>query len=169
MLTRSPIALDFYPELGGVCKVAVERHLENGLALSANLRKKNVVAGIVPHAGWMFSADTAAAVFSTISRLSGPKVFVLFGSVHVMGIDRAALVKEGIWETPLGEIEVDADLAGDILKSSGDLVADNAQGHLMEHSIEVQTPFIKYLFPEARIVPIMVPPTDKAAVLGERI
>ncbi|MFQ5862591.1 MAG: AmmeMemoRadiSam system protein B [Candidatus Brocadiales bacterium] len=169
MLTRSPIALDFYPNVGGVCKVAVERHLENGSKIQANIQKENIVAGIVPHAGWIYSGDTAAAVFSSISRLSKPEVFFLFGSVHVMGVDRPAVMREGIWETPIGELEIDADLASDILKSSGDLVVENTEGHLMEHSLEVQAPFIKYLFPEANIVPIMVPPTDEATILGKRV
>ncbi|MFQ5957119.1 MAG: AmmeMemoRadiSam system protein B [Candidatus Brocadiales bacterium] len=169
MLTRRPIAQGFYPDVGGVCKLAVERHLENGDKIQANIQKENVVAGIVPHAGWIYSGDTASTVFSSISRLSRPDVFFLFGSVHVMGVEKPSIMREGIWETPIGELEIDADLASDILKSSGDLLVENVEGHLMEHSLEVQAPFIKYLFPEASIVPIMVPPVDEATILGERV
>ncbi len=170
MFIRSPIAQGFYPETGGVCKVAVQRHLDNGSSIHPGTKKTSIVAGIVPHAGWTYSGDTAAAVFSTINRLSSvPEVFVLFGSVHVMGVGRPAIIREGLWETPLGETEIDSDLAGEILKSAGDIVEENAQGHLMEHSLEVQLPFIQYLYPEARIVPVMVPPTAQAHVLGERV
>lgn len=169
MLTRSPIALGFYPNVAGVCRVALERHLENGARIQAHLQKKEIVAGIVPHAGWMYSGDTAAAVFSSISRLSSPEVFVLFGSVHVMGVEKPSIMAKGIWETPIGELEIDAELAAELLKSVGDLLVENAEGHLVEHSLEVQAPFIKHLFPEAKIVPIMVPPTDEAVRLGKLV
>ena len=169
MLTRSPIAHGFYPNVAGVCKVAIERHLGAGAKALSNIRKKKVVAGIVPHAGWIYSGNTAAAVFSSISSLSKPEVFILFGSVHVFGVFKPALMKEGVWETPLGDLEIDSELADDILKSMGDIVVENEEGHITEHSLEVQVPFIKHLFPEARIVPIMVPPTKEAAVLGKQI
>ncbi|OHB90445.1 MAG: AmmeMemoRadiSam system protein B, partial [Planctomycetes bacterium RIFCSPHIGHO2_02_FULL_50_42] len=157
MLTRSPIAHGFYPNVAGVCKVAIERHLGAGAKALPSIRKKKVVAGIVPHAGWIYSGNTAAAVFSSISSLSKPEVFILFGSVHVFGVFKPALMKEGVWETPLGDLEIDSELADDILKSMGDIVVENEEGHITEHSLEVQVPFIKHLFPEARIVPIMVP------------
>lgn len=169
MLSRSPIAYGFYPNAAGVCRIAVERHLREGAALQTNIQKKSVVAGIVPHAGWIYSGNTAATVFNSVSRLSKPEAFILFGSVHVFGVLKPALMKEGVWETPLGDLEIDSELTNDILKSAGDIVVENEEGHINEHSIEVQVPFIKYLFPEARIVPIMVPPVEEAAVLGKRI
>ncbi|HHT9117721.1 MAG TPA: AmmeMemoRadiSam system protein B [Candidatus Hypogeohydataceae bacterium YC38] len=164
MVVRSPVATGFYPEVAGVCKAAVERHLKKASQYQA--QRKAIVAGIVPHAGWMYSGDTAAAVFASIK--SRPDVFLLFGSVHISGISSPAIMTEGSWETPLGEVEVDSDLARGFLKVAGGLVVENTEGHLMEHSIEVQVPFIQHLFPEAKIVPIMVPPIREACSLGKR-
>jgi AmmeMemoRadiSam system protein B len=165
MVVRSPVATGFYPEVAGVCKAAVERHLKRASQYQA--QRKAIAAGIVPHAGWMYSGDTAAAVFASIK--SRPDVFLLFGSVHISGISSPAIMTEGSWETPLGEVEVDSDLAWGLLKAAGGLVVEDTEGHLMEHSIEVQVPFIQHLFPEAKIVPIMVPPTKEACLLGKKV
>ncbi|MHC4197022.1 MAG: AmmeMemoRadiSam system protein B [Planctomycetota bacterium] len=169
MLTRIPIAQGFYPNVGGVCRVAAQRHLENGARIckQADVSKDKIVAGIVPHAGWLYSGDTAGAVFSCVSQLSKPDTFILLGSAHVAGVHKPALMKEGIWKMPLGDVEIDSDLAADILESMPDIVVENSQWHLSEHSMEVEVPFIIYLYPEARIVPVIVPPTDHAVALGQ--
>lgn len=166
MVVRSPVATGFYPEVSGVCKAAVERHLE--IASRIQARREKIVAAIVPHAGWMYSGDTAAVVFSNIRRLSSPRLFLLFGSVHVPGVFKPAIMVEGAWETPLGSIEVDEGLARGLLKVLDGLLVEDEKCHLMEHSIEVQVPFIQHLFPDAKILPIMVPPCEDACALGMR-
>jgi AmmeMemoRadiSam system protein B len=69
--------------------------------------------------------------------------------------------------TPLGEISVDEDLADRIVKLAGG--EPNPDAHRGEHSIEVQIPFIQHLFPQARIVPILVPLDVDVADFGKRI
>jgi AmmeMemoRadiSam system protein B len=69
--------------------------------------------------------------------------------------------------TPLGEIAVDEKLADALLKS-GPAVSD-IRAHSSEHSIEVQVPFIQYLFAGAKILPIIVPPTEQAVSLGTKV
>lgn len=167
MVVRSPVAVGFYPSAPGVCRAAIERYLKKASGIKAS--RERILAGIVPHAGWMYSGHTAATVFSNIARLSRPEVFIIFGSVHVTGVNLPALMAEGTWETPLGEVEVDSPLARALLEACGGLVVEQAEGHLMEHSIEVEVPFIQHLFPEATIVPIMVPPTEEAHLLGKKI
>lgn len=128
---------------------------------------ESIVAGIVPHAGWVFSGALAAMVFGAVKK-TNPDVetFVIFGAVHSWyGSDTAAVYDTGAWQTPLGEIAVDAELAHAIIAASGAADA-NCEAHAREHSIEVQVPFIQHLFPQARIVPIMVMPGDLAAQLG---
>jgi hypothetical protein len=69
----------------------------------------------------------------------------------------------------MGPVEVDAELAAEVLRAaSPELVAD-AEAHEGEHSLEVQVPFVRLLFPQARIVPILVPPGKDAVPLGERL
>ena len=126
-----------------------------------------IVAAVVPHAGWAFSGPTAGKVYQAIDRQGAPETFVIFGAVHVSGVNKAALWKEGQWQTPLGDVTVDAESAKLLLQASHGLVDENPHAHLREHSIEVQIPFIKYLFPNAKIVPVMVPTLDDAVALGE--
>ncbi len=126
-----------------------------------------VVAGIVPHAGWTFSGPTAGKVYQAIASVEKPDTFILFGAVHVWGVDKASLWKEGKWDSPLGSIEIDQDLAQSLLDAGSAYIEANTSAHLQEHSLEVQIPFIQYLFPEAKIVPIMVPPFPGASQIGE--
>lgn len=128
-----------------------------------------VVAGIVPHAGWVFSGPTTGKVFKSIQEKASPKTFLIFGAVHVWGVGHAALFPEGDWETPCGTVTIDATLAERILESVADFVTADPSAHAREHSIEVQVPFIKQLFPEAQIVPIMVSPSLEASRLGKEI
>jgi len=125
-----------------------------------------VVGGVVPHAGWMFSGPTAAKVFRTLASRARPDVYVLFGAVHRWGVDAAAAYPGGSWATPLGEAPVDQELVERIVACGNGLVRASAEAHEGEHSIEVQVPFIQVLSPEAAIVPIAVPPGADAGRVG---
>jgi hypothetical protein len=129
---------------------------------------RDLVGGIVPHAGWIYSGAVAARVLNEIARRKKPDVVVIFGAVHTMRCSGAAVFPSGAWETPLGLTRVDGRLAGRLQGQTGLLEAD-PHAHEDEHSIEVQLPFIQHLMPDALIVPIMVPPDDKAAVLGTAV
>lgn len=127
-----------------------------------------VLGGIVPHAGWTYSGAVAGKVFAAIAATSAPATVVLFGAVHRHRGHRAALFSSGCWETPLGPVQVDDRLAERVLGHT-DLLVDDAYAHEQEHSIEVQVPFIRHLLPDARILPIMVPPTESAPDVGEAV
>jgi len=129
----------------------------------------DIKGGIVPHAGWFFSGATAAKVFLSIQTQKAPEAFVLLGTVHVHGVRKNSIYSTGSWSTPLGEIKVNDAIAAMLLDEMPGLLDDNPQAHLYEHSIEVQTPMIKYLFPKTSIVPIAVPPGEEAVALGEGI
>lgn len=118
--------------------------------------KDEIVGGVVPHAGWVFSGDLAGLVFSAIKKVH-PKVdtFLIFGASHRYSGREAVVYDKGSWETPLGNIDIDEELAGQITELNG--VKADRDAHRDEHSIEVQVPFIQYLFPEAKIVPVIVP------------
>ena len=123
------------------------------------------VAGVVPHAGWTFSGETALAVFRAIRDRRTPKTFVLFGATHRL-VGTNTLFASGGWETPMGVAEVDERLGREVLGRAADILIDDPHGHEGEHSIEVQVPLIQHLFPEARILPIAVPAGETAVVLG---
>jgi AmmeMemoRadiSam system protein B len=164
MQTRKPIvAGQFYPGQHHSCVDDINECLDAG-TLSESL-PETIVAGIVPHAGWTFSGSLAALVFAAI-RQQHEKVhtFVIFGAAHNYFGAPPAVCDGGIWETPLGGVVIDEELADAVL-SAGPAVS-NPNAHLSEHSIEVQVPFIQYLFAGAKILPILVPPTEQAVALG---
>jgi AmmeMemoRadiSam system protein B len=126
-----------------------------------------VVSGIVPHAGWTFSGLLAVMVFSAVKqRHENVDTFVIFGAAHgYFGLP--AVYDKGSWVTPLGEAAIDEDLAEAILNSNA--AVSDPDAHDSEHSIEVQVPFIQHLFPDAKILPIVVPPSREAVSLGEAV
>lgn len=157
----------FYPADARSCHRQIEECL--GQYEPPTLPEK-VVAGIVPHAGWMFSGPTAAKVYKSVQQKSSPATFLIFGAVHVWGVGRkAAMFAQGAWQTPCGAIEIDAELAEAVLAEAAGEVAADPSAHEREHSIEVQIPFIQHLFPDAKLLPIMVSPEKQAVRLGEKI
>ncbi len=162
MAARKPCARQFYP---GDCKAQIEKFLE-GYEVPGGAMK--AVAGIVPHAGWIFSGAVAAKVFKCIRVKMDPDTFILLGSVHTLGPTGNSLYAHGSWETPLGEVQIDEEVAERLLEFPGVDILEDAAAHEGEHSIEVQVPFIKYLCPDAKIVPVSVP-SDDAHVTGRKI
>lgn len=163
---KSIVAGQFYPGQHDACIDEINNCLDAG-TINESL-PEIIVAGIVPHAGWTFSGSLAALVFSAI-RLQHEKVhtFVIFGAAHRYFGGIPAVYDRGFWETPLGEVPVDEELAEEVL-SLGPAESD-CDAHRSEHSMEVQVPFIQYLFAGAKILPILVPPSEKAITLGENI
>jgi len=167
MEIRKPIvAGQFYPGQHDSCVDEINQYLEQS-TLSEAL-PETIAAGIVPHAGWTFSGQLAVLVFSAIKQQEDKvHTFVIFGAAHGYFGHTPAVYEAGRWMTPLGDAAIDEELAKAVL-STGVAVGD-PQAHSSEHSIEVQVPFIQYLFAGAKILPIVVPPTDQAVVLGTTI
>ncbi len=167
MQTRKPIvAGQFYPSRRESCIDRINECLQQE-KLTQTL-PETIVAGIVPHAGWTFSGALAALVFSAVKQQNKHvDTFCLFGAAHGYCGASPAVYDKGCWMTPLGEIAIDEDLGGAVLKT-GTAVSD-LYAHGSEHSIEVQVPFIQHLFADAKILPILVPPTDEAVPLGEAV
>jgi len=167
MQTRKPIvAGQFYPGRHDSCVDEIKQYLEQkpiGQTLP-----QTIIAGIVPHAGWAFSGSLAAMVFSAVKkRHEKVDTFVIFGAAHAYFGQSPVVYDRGGWTTPLGEVAVDEQLADAVLDSG--LAISDSQAHASEHSIEVQVPFIQYLFADAKILPILVPPTQQAVPLGTAV
>ncbi|MFA6599868.1 MAG: AmmeMemoRadiSam system protein B [Candidatus Omnitrophota bacterium] len=117
-------------------------------------------AVIVPHAGYVYSGQTAANVFS---RVEVPAQVVLIGpNHHGMGAE-FAVDPDGIWETPLGRVEIAAPLAKQLLAHSSSLTADSP-AHAFEHSLEVIVPFLQKRNPSVQIVPLLLNTLNLARV-----
>jgi len=165
-IRRPVVAGRFYPGDRSSCVRQIEQCLP--AAPSPDVPDK-IVAGLAPHAGWTYSGALAAKVFAAIKAQGAPETFVLLSAAHRWGVPIPAVYASGSWSTPLGEIEVDEELATAVLEAGAGLLADSPKAHSGEHSAEVQVPFIQHLFPEARILPILFPPDANTARAGEII
>jgi hypothetical protein len=162
-ITRQPNARQFYP---GDCRAQIEHFLKN---YQVPERPAMPVGGVVPHAGWVFSGAVAARVFKCISAKTFPDTFILLGAVHTWKPRGNSIYSHGSWATPLGEVQIDEEVAETLLDVLGEDIIDDPSAHDGEHSLEVQLPFIKHLCPEASIVPIAIPPDESAHITGRKI
>lgn len=156
----------FYPADESACRAQVRECLRR--AQPVDLRGA-IHGALVPHAGWTFSGPTAGKAFAALSKQEAPETVILFGAVHSWGVDAPSMYGSGSWRTPLGDLHVDEELARALLCPQAGGVVDQPEAHDGEHSIEVQLPFIKHLFPDARILPIAVPPSRQAPQVGREV
>jgi hypothetical protein len=98
---------------------------------------------VVPHAGYSFSGKVAAGTYAELMRKGLPDILVILGPNHSGLGSGIATVREGIWETPLGRIRIDQEFADLICRG---LIDCDPTAHLYEHSIEVQLPFLQYIY-----------------------
>jgi len=145
MTVRPPaVAGMFYPETPSALIAEVEKHIVKGEA------KRLALGAVAPHAGIRYSGDVAGAVYS---RIEIPRRVVLLGPNHTGRGADAALMAEGIWAMPQGEVPIDGDLAQQILGGAPRLRADES-AHAGEHALETQLPFLQYFKDGFAIVPV---------------
>jgi AmmeMemoRadiSam system protein B len=126
----------------------------------------DIVGGMVPHAGYIFSGPVAAHVYHAIAKEGFPETFVVLGPNH-HGVGSGVAMTSEDFSTPLGVIETDKELA----KKLRGWVDDDPTAHQHEHSIEVQVPFIQYFSKKAKFLPICMAFQDfeTAKELGARL
>jgi len=111
-----------------------------------------VTAAIVPHAGYVYSGAIAAHAYARIAADRPPESVLVLGVDH-HGMSRGASLSERPWLTPLGPTPIDTDLATALHRPPIDV---DEEAHGREHSIEVQLPFLEYVLPHPRFVPLEV-------------
>ena len=114
---------------------------------------------IVPHGAYIFSgAISANAFFEIASR--NIDTFILIGPDHHGIGKRISVTSEGYWQTPLGDVLIDNTITND-LKRSCDFIEEDEKVHQIEHSLEIQVPFIQYSFGKSfTIVPVLLRDQD---------
>jgi len=123
-------------------------------------KENNIIGFISPHAGYMYSGPVAANGFYKIALDGKPDTIIILGPNHRGFGEDVSIMAEGKWKTPLGELEIDKDMAEDILKNSK-IIKNDKKAHQYEHSIEVQLPFIQYIFgKDIKFVPICMTRQD---------
>jgi len=113
--------------------------------------KKNVIACMLPHAGYDYSGRVAT---QTLSRINIPDKIILLGPNHTGLGAPYSIMTEGLWQTPLGEVKINSLLAKKILQGSKYL-EDSSEAHAGEHCLEVELPLLQYFKKDFEIVPIV--------------
>ncbi len=148
ILRHPAVAGRFYPGDPDDLRAEARGYLSQ--STSTNKVPVRAVGCIAPHAGYMYSGHVAGAVFA---RVEIPRRCIVLCPNHT-GMGRAlAIMSEGAWETPLGEVPIDAELA-EALKRGFPALQEDSAAHRAEHAAEVELPFLLLRQPELRFVPI---------------
>ncbi len=144
------VAGAFYTSSAPALRAEVERYLGEA---AGEVRAKERVAIVCPHAGYVYSGKCAAYAYAACSNWAKKLLTaVIIGPNHT-GIGLPVSVSFEDWKTPLGEIRCDIELAEAIVKA-GKTARQDAVAHLSEHSSEVQVPFVQVACPSAKMVGI---------------
>lgn len=121
----------------------------------------NIMAGIVPHAGYQYSGACSSWFYKKlVENMSKIDVVVIIGTNHTgFGGNITTTTYFKKWATPLGEIEIDFEFIK-MLKDFYNDLSDDPLAHTREHSVEVQLPFLQYLYEEFKLVPIVIKSLD---------
>jgi len=140
------VAGQFYPANEDTLRRALETYTK------VNGEKMNALGAIVPHAGYMYSGHVAGAVYG---RLHLPDRYVILCPNHTGQGEPLATMSDGSWLTPLGEVQIDSDLAQRIMNGMP-VLHDDIEAQRHEHALEVQLPFLQLLVKQFQFVPITV-------------
>ena len=146
------------PAVAGKFYPSSPRVLSRDLAefLGADFASAEKVSGakgcVVPHAGYLYSGHVAGAVYR---RLKPYSAYVMLCPNHTGQGKPLAVMSSGCWSTPLGQAEIDQELAEALCQANPDIEEDSL-AHLGEHALEVQLPFLQYIQSDFRFVPIAV-------------
>ena len=146
-MIRGPVvAGQFYPDSPSQLKEMIEGMTDDKAV------KEEVIGLVSPHAGYTYSGPVAGAA---ISKIKFKDTFIIMGPSHTGMGKPFSIMTEGVWKTPLGEVEIDSELGKHILTTSNYLEEDIV-AHQHEHSIEVQLPFLQYFKRDFKLVPIVL-------------
>lgn len=152
---RPAVAGSFYPADRTVLSGVLDELLGRARQSLPDARGPVPKAVIVPHAGYVYSGQTAARAYARLEPGRGQvERVVLLGPAHRAAVEGLALPEDDLLATPLGELEVDA-RAGSRIEAL-DQVVVSRRAHAMEHSLEVQLPFIQVVLGQVRVVPLAV-------------
>ncbi|MBI4553705.1 MAG: AmmeMemoRadiSam system protein B [Candidatus Latescibacteria bacterium] len=152
-IRRSAVAGQFYPESPTLLRQQIDELLQHA---ETDRVDGEVLALIAPHAGYVYSGQTAANAYKQVAGRRVATVFVLAPS-HWDAFEGVSVYTGSGYETPLGVVPVDREKALALIEQEADLVHATLLGHRREHSLEVQLPFLQCVLPPAwRLVPLVM-------------
>ncbi len=174
-MRRPYVAGSFYPRepqrLRQDIETCFKHTLGPGRLPIEGYKPRTITAIVCPHAGYMYSGPVAAHSYLALSEEKKPDTAIILCPNHTGRGSALSLMGKGVWETPLGRVNIDEEMSRAIFDASGMVDMDDT-AHAYEHSIEVQLPFLQYLYDSAIcIVPICMglQDLDISRNLGEAI
>lgn len=146
MLREAAVAGQFYP----ADKALLEKELKKMIMIGE--KRQKVLGLMAPHAGYVYSGLCAGQGYG---RVELTETVIILGVNHRGAGAPLALDGNDSWQTPLGNVAINSELRSHLLSASRLFALDNEAGRL-EHSLEVQVPFIQYISPGSRILPITI-------------
>ncbi len=139
-------------------------------SLPGKKTSKKIFGCVSPHAGYVFSGPAAAFCYKAVAEAKLPSTFVVIGPNHTgYGSDFATSSDD--WETPLGRVEVDRVFVKKLVDKC-DFVSDDSSASMVEHSVEVQLPFLQFISDNKfKFVPLVLAShdLDDLELLGKAI
>ncbi|MCU0847131.1 MAG: AmmeMemoRadiSam system protein B [Spirochaetes bacterium] len=151
---KAAFAGSFYPSDRKELSAMIDKYLDDAEKTRIN---GELVAVISPHAGYIYSGPIAAYSYAQLQG-SGVELIVGIAPSHRARFEGASVIPEGIYETPLGALDIDS-VAGGKLAGS-DYFGFIKEAHQFEHSLEVQVPFLQRVLGKFSIAPIIIGTTD---------
>lgn len=163
-IRRPDFAGSWYPGLRSDCLKAIEE-LARSAFICPELRSR-AVGGIVPHAGWYYSGLLALSVIRCMKMWTDADTCIIFGR-HLPISGRNFIMKSGAWSTPIGDLVIDSEIA-ERLSDLFPFTVETASRHETDNTIELQLPFLKYYFPQIRIIPLGLPPVAASLEIARK-
>ena len=177
MKTRQPAqAGTFYPDTEGALRTKIHNCFLHTLGPGSipsipSTSDDSLVGLVVPHAGYDYSGPIAAHSYYRLASSGLKESVIILGPNHT-GLGSGVSTMTGTqWSTPLGDVPVNDSLASSVVKTSG-MIDVEEEAHTMEHSIEVQLPFLQFIYPRRfQFVPIcmMLQDLETSLDVGEAV
>ena len=148
-IRQSVIAGTWYPGQPDALRRTLQSYLANAKKVELEGELKALIS---PHAGYAYSGPTAAYAYKQLEDGPAFDTVAILSPVHQAYLGRFAVTRAAYYETPLGLVEVDADL----VEALGKEVSLNRVGYDGEHSLEIQLPFLQYMLGSFTLLPVMM-------------
>ena len=155
-IRKTAIAGSWYPSAPEVLRKEIRAYFDS---VSLEPVKGKIIGLVAPHAGYMYSGNVAAYAYRTARGQTYDTVIVI-GPAHRASFRGVSVFDKGGYETPLGVVPVDVELARSITSTSA-VVSSIPSVHNFEHSIEIQLPFLQVALGEFRFVPLLMGDQDE--------
>jgi AmmeMemoRadiSam system protein B len=162
MVRRPAVAGRFYPAEPDQLAQSIREFLEPAQ------ERINALGVVAPHAGYMYSGHVAGTVYA---RIDLPQRNIVLGPNHTGLGTPLSIMKQGAWQTPLGDMRIDEEMC-EALMTADTFLEDDISAHRFEHALEVQLPFLQHIGGSStRFVPITIGTSnlDRIEELGRAI